>query len=56
MTLHLWAANLNPFLVAHSCIEFTACYKCLSMMSRERPWKQIARSTISIEMRCELDL
>ena len=29
MTLHLWAANLKPFLVAHSCMEFTACCKCL---------------------------
>ena len=29
MTLHLWAANLKPFLVAHPCMEFTACFKCL---------------------------
>ena len=29
MTLHLWAANLKPFLVAHSCMAFTACCKCL---------------------------
>ena len=28
-TLHLWAANLKPFLVAHSCRTFTACCKCL---------------------------
>ena len=30
-------ANLKPFLVAHSCMEFTACCRCLSMVSRERP-------------------
>ena len=29
MTLHFWAANLKPFLVAHSCIALTACCKCL---------------------------
>ena len=44
-TLHLWAANLNPFLVAHSCMAFTACCRCLSTVSRERPRKQIARSS-----------
>ena len=44
-TLHLWAANLNPFLVAHSCMAFTACCRCLSMVSRERPRKLIARSS-----------
>ena len=44
-TLHWWAANLNPFLVAHSCMTFTACCRCLSMLSRERPQKQIARSS-----------
>ena len=27
-TLHLWAANLKTF--AHSCMEFTACCRCLS--------------------------
>ena len=32
-TLHLWAANLNPFFVAHSCMAFTACCRCLSMVS-----------------------
>ena len=45
MTLHLWAANLKPFLVAHSCMAFTACCRCLSMVSRERPRKHIARSS-----------
>ena len=45
MTLHLWAANLKPFLVAHSSMTFTACCKCLSMVSRERPRKQIAKSS-----------
>ena len=45
MTLHLWAANLKPFLVAHSSMAFTACCRCLSMVSRERPRKQIARSS-----------
>ena len=44
-TLHLRVANLNPFLVAHSCMAFTACCRCLSMVSRERPRKQIARSS-----------
>ena len=44
-TLHLWAANLNPFLVAHSCMAFAVCCRCLSMVSRERPRKQIARSS-----------
>ena len=39
-TLHLWAANLKPFLVAHSSMAFTACCRCLSMVSRERPLKQ----------------
>ena len=41
MTLHLWAANLKPFLVAHSPMAFTVCYRCLSMVSRERPQKQM---------------
>ena len=36
MTLHLWAANLKPFLVAHSSMALTACCRCLSMVSRER--------------------
>ena len=49
MTLHLWAANLKPFLVAHSCMAFTACCRCLSMVSRERPRKQIARSSTLLE-------
>ena len=31
-TLHLWAANLKPFIVAHSCMILTACCKCLSMV------------------------
>ena len=38
-TLHLWAANLNPILVAHSCMAFAATCRCLSMVSRERPRK-----------------
>ena len=45
MILHLWAANLKPFLVVHSCAAFTACCICLSMVPRERPWKQIAMSS-----------
>ena len=44
-TLHLWAANLKPYLVAHSCMAFTDCCRCLFMVSRERPQKQIARSS-----------
>ena len=34
MTLHLWAANLKPFLVAHSCMAFTACCRCLYGVQR----------------------
>ena len=34
MTLHLWAANLKPFLVAHSSMAFTACYRCLYGVQR----------------------
>ena len=34
---NLWAANLKPFLVAHSCMAFTACCKCLSMASIQGP-------------------
>ena len=33
MTLHLWAANLKSFLVAHSCMAFTAC-RCLYGVQR----------------------
>ena len=32
-TLHLWAANLKPFPVVHSCMALTICCKCLSMVS-----------------------
>ena len=39
LTLYLWAANLKPFFVAHSCMAFIACCRCLSMVSRERPRK-----------------
>ena len=38
-------ANLEPFLVTHSCMAFTAYYKWLSIVSRKCPWKQIARSS-----------
>ena len=41
----LWAANLNTFFVARFCMAFIACCRCLSMVSRERPRKQIARSS-----------
>ena len=54
MTLHLWAANLKPFLVAHSCMEFTACCKCLFMVSRERPRKQIDRSSTNSALKMSL--
>ena len=54
MTLHLWAANLKPFLVAHSFMAFTACCKCLSMLSRERPWKQTARSSTKSALKMSL--
>ena len=54
MTLHFWAANLKPFLVAHSCMEFIACCKCLSMVSRERPRKQIDRSSTNSALKMSL--
>ena len=53
-TLQLWAANLKPFLVAHSCMAFTACCRCLSMVCRERPWKQIARSSTKSALKMSL--
>ena len=53
-TLHLWAANLKPFLVAHSFMAYTACCKCLSMVSRERPWKQTARSSTKSVLKMSL--
>ena len=34
MTLHLWATNLKPFLVVHSCMAFTACCKCIYGVQR----------------------
>ena len=54
MTLHLWAANLKPFLVAHSSMAFTACCRCLSMVSRERPRKEIARSSTKSALKMSL--
>ena len=54
MTLHLWAAILKPFLVAHSCMAFIACYRCLFMVSRERPRKQIARSSTKSALKMSL--
>ena len=53
-TLHLWAANLKPFLVAHSCMAFTACCRCLFMISRERPWKQVLRSSIKSDLKMSM--
>ena len=53
-TLHLWSANLKPFLVAQSCMEFAACWRCLSMVSRERPGKQIARSSTKSALKMSL--
>ena len=53
-TLHLWAANLKPFPVTHSCMALTACCKCLSMVSRERPRKQIARSSTKSALKISL--
>ena len=53
-TLLLWAANLKPFLVAHSCIAFTACCKCLSMVSKESPRKQIDRSSTNNALKMSL--
>ena len=44
MTLDLLAANLNPFPVGHSWMEFAVCCKCFSMVCRGRPWKQIVMS------------
>ena len=54
MTLHLWAANLKSFLVAHSCMAFTACCRCLSMVSKERLRKQIARSSTKSALKMSL--
>ena len=54
MTLHLWAANLKPFLVAHSFIAFNAYCRCLSMVSRERPRKQIAKSSTNSALKMSL--
>ena len=54
MTLHLWAANLKPFSVAHPCMALTACCKCLSMVSRERPQNQIARSSTKSALKISL--
>ena len=54
MTLHLWAANLKPFLVAHSCMAFTARCRCLSMVSRECPRNQIARSSTKSALKMSL--
>ena len=48
------AANLKPFLVAHYCMAFTDCCRCLSMVSRERPWKQIARSSTKSALKMSL--
>ena len=45
---------LKPFLVAHSCTAFTACCRCLSMVSRERPRKQIARSSTKSALKMSL--
>ena len=56
MTLHLWAANLKPFLVAHSWLVFTAWCQYLSMVSRERPRKQIDRSSTNNALKTSLPL
>ena len=53
-TLHLWATNLKPFPVAHSCMALTACCKCLSMVSKERPQKQITRSSTKSALKISL--
>ena len=42
-TVHLRVANLKSFLVAHSCIPFSACCTCLFIVSRQHPNKQIDR-------------
>ena len=55
-TLHLRAANLKPFLVAHSCMAFTDCCRCLSMVSRERPQKQIARSSTKSALKMSMSI
>ena len=55
-TLHLCAANLKPFPVAHSCMALTACCKCLSMVSMERPLKQISRSSTKSALKMSLEI
>ena len=54
MTLHLWAANLKPFLVAHPCIAFTACSIFFYMVSSGCPRKQIARSSTKNSLKMSL--
>ena len=54
MTLHFWAAKLKPFLVTHFCMTFIACFRCLSIVSRERPRKQIARSSTKSALKMSL--
>ena len=43
-----------PFFVAHCCIAFTACCKCLSMVSREHSQKQTARSSTNSALKMSL--
>ena len=52
--LHLWAANLKPSLVAHSGMALTACCKYLSMVPREHPQKQNARSPTKSALKTSL--
>ena len=51
-TLHLWATNLKPFLVAHSCMAFTACCKYLAMVFRERPQNRLSGHQQRVLWRC----
>ena len=46
VNLHLWATNLKPILVAHSCMAFTACCRCHPLVSRGRRPKKIVRWSI----------
>ena len=48
------AADLKPFLVAQFCMTFITCCKCLSMVSRQRPRKQITKSSIKSALKMSL--
>ena len=50
----LLGCKLETIIVAYSCIALTACCECLSMVSRERPRKQIGRSSTNNALKMSL--